>query len=79
MKAKPLDSWVSGFRMTLTSSATRFSARSQERMSSLVTQVGRLPRKTVKLILWCKTLQGIFGGPVRGRSPSEQLHRSTAS
>jgi hypothetical protein len=51
MKAKPLDSWVSGLRMTFTSSYTRFSELSQDLMSSLVTQTGRFPRKTVKLIL----------------------------
>src|SRR4051812_36431550 len=48
--AKPFDSCVSWFRMTLTESATRSSAASHCLMSSAVTQVGRLPRKTVKLI-----------------------------
>ena len=52
MKAKPFDSCVSGFRMTLIESATRLSAWSQDLMSSAVTQVGRFPRKTVQLILW---------------------------
>jgi len=52
MNAKPLDSCVSGLRMTLIASATRFSAVSQPLMSSAVTQAGRLPRKTVKLIRW---------------------------
>ena len=47
MKAKPLDSCVSGLRMTLIVSATRFSALSQDLMSSAVTQTGRFPRKTV--------------------------------
>ncbi len=51
MNAKPFDSWVSGLRMTLTLSATRFSAASHDLMSSAVTQRGKFPRKTVKLIL----------------------------
>ena len=50
MKAKPFDSWVSGLRMTLIASATRFSALSQPLISSAVTQAGKLPKKTVKLI-----------------------------
>src|ERR1700690_4453345 len=48
--AKPFDSWVSWFRITLTASATKSSAASHCLMSSAVTHVGRLPRKTVKLI-----------------------------
>src|SRR5205807_2592472 len=48
--AKPFDSWVSWLRITLTASATRSSAASHCLMSSAVTQVGRLPRNTVKLI-----------------------------
>ena len=48
--AKPLDSCVSWFRITLTASATRSSAASHCLISSAVTQVGRLPRNTVKLI-----------------------------
>src|ERR1019366_5451457 len=48
--AKPLDSCVSWLRITLTPSATRSSAASHCLMSSAVTQVGRLPRNTVKLI-----------------------------
>jgi len=50
MNAKPLDSWVSGLRMTFTESATRLSATSHALMSSAVTHTGRLPRKTVELI-----------------------------
>src|SRR5271170_4710284 len=50
MNANPLDSWVSGLRITLTSSYTRFSALSQDLMSSFVTQTGKFPRNTVKLI-----------------------------
>ena len=50
INANPLDSCVSGLRITLIASATRFSAASQPLMSSAVTQAGRLPRKTVKLI-----------------------------
>ncbi len=48
-KANPLDSCVSWLRITLTESATRSSAASHCLISSAVTQVGRLPRKTVKL------------------------------
>ena len=68
MKANPLDSWVSGLRMTLIESATRFSAESQDLMSSAVTQAGRLPRKTVLLIRWCLPLRcgGIFEGNSSG-------------
>src|SRR5271155_1569040 len=51
IKANPLDSCVSGLRITLTSSYTRFSALSQDLISSLGTQTGKFPRKTVKLIL----------------------------
>lgn len=51
MKAKPFDSWVSGLRMTLIESATRFSAFNHDLISSAVTQVGRFPKNTVKLIL----------------------------
>jgi hypothetical protein len=50
INAKPLDSCVSGLRITLIASATRFSALSQPLISSAVTQTGRLPRNTVKLI-----------------------------
>src|SRR5271165_1028696 len=50
MNAKPLDSCVSGLRITFTSSKTRFSALSQDLISSLVTHAGRFPRNTVKLI-----------------------------
>ena len=51
MKANPFDSCVSGLRITFTSSYTRFSAFNQDLISSLVTQTGKFPRKTVKLIL----------------------------
>lgn len=50
MNAKPFDSWVSGLRITLTASATRFSEESHDLISSAVTQTGRFPRKTVKLM-----------------------------
>ena len=52
MNAKPLDSCVSGLRITLIASATRFSAVSQPLISSAVTQTGKLPKNTVKLIRW---------------------------
>jgi hypothetical protein len=39
-------------------SATRASAFSHDWMSSAVTQVGKLPRKTVKLIRWGVSLTG---------------------
>ena len=59
MKAKPLDSCVSGLRMTLIASETRPSAVNQDLMSSAVTHVGRFPRNTVKLILFdCYLLRG---------------------
>lgn len=51
MKAKPLDSCVSGLRITLMESQTKDSAISQDWISSAVTQGGKLPRKMVKLIL----------------------------
>ena len=51
IKANPLDSCVSGLRITLTASATRLSAASHDLISSAVTQTGRFPRNTVKLIL----------------------------
>ena len=50
INAKPLDSCVSGLRITLIASATKFSAVSQPLISSAVTQAGKLPRNTVKLI-----------------------------
>ena len=50
INAKPFDSCVSGLRITLIASATRLSALSQPLISSAVTQTGRLPRNTVKLI-----------------------------
>ena len=50
INANPLDSCVSWFRMTLTESATRSSAASHCLMSSAVTHMGKLPKKTVKLI-----------------------------
>ena len=57
MNAKPLDSCVSGVRITLIASATRFSAVSHPLISSAVTQVGKLPKKTVKLIRGCLYLR----------------------
>ena len=69
INANPLDSCVSGLRMTLIESATRFSAESQDLISSAVTQAGRLPRKTVLLIRWCVPLR--CGGIVRGEIPLE--------
>jgi hypothetical protein len=56
IKAKPFDSCVSGLRMTLIWSATRFSAVSHDLISSEVTQAGKFPRKTVKLISWYLSL-----------------------
>jgi hypothetical protein len=52
INAKPFDSCVSGLRITLIASATRFSALSHPRISSAVTQTGKFPRNTVKLIRW---------------------------
>jgi len=65
MKAKPFDSCVSGLRMTLIASATRFSALSQPLISSAVTQAGRLPKKTVKLIRWLSSTP-LAGGLLQG-------------
>lgn len=63
MKAKPLDSCVSGLRITLTLSATRPSADNHALMSSAVTHVGRFPRNTVKLILGGYSLRSrVFNG-----------------
>src|SRR5579864_8531656 len=50
IKANPFDSWVSWLRITLIESATRSSAVNHCLISSAVTQVGRFPKKTVKLI-----------------------------
>src|SRR4051794_24999842 len=50
IKANPLDSWVSGLRMTFTASETKPSAASHDLISSAVTQTGRFPKNTVKLI-----------------------------
>ena len=63
MNANPLDSCVSGLRITLIASATRFSAVSQPLISSAVTQTGKLPKKTVKLIrrLSSTPLVGVCG------------------
>jgi len=69
INANPLDSCVSGLRMTLIESATRFSAESQDLISSAVTQAGRLPRKTVLLIRWCVPLR--CGGIVSREKPLE--------
>jgi hypothetical protein len=38
-------------------------------MSSAVTQVGRLPKKTVKLIQWFCSLRRLDFGNARGRIP----------
>ncbi len=57
INAKPLDSCVSGWRITLIASATKFSALSQPLISSAVTQAGKLPRNTVKLIGDCLQLR----------------------
>jgi hypothetical protein len=66
-KAKPLDSCVSWLRITFTASATRSSAASHCLMSSAVTHVGRLPRKTVKL-KWLFDSVGWICGTSRGES-----------
>ena len=55
--ANPLDSCVSWLRITFTESATRSSAASHCLISSAVTHMGRLPRKTVKLIQWFSLLR----------------------
>src|SRR5579862_2274372 len=70
INAKPLDSCVSGLRITLIASATRFSAESQPLMSSAVTQAGKLPRKTVKLI------RRLSSTPSVGDCLEEVLHGS---
>src|SRR5258706_5873905 len=57
INAKPLDSCVSGLRITLIASATKFSAVSHPLISSAVTQVGKLPKNTVKLIRGCLYLR----------------------
>lgn len=75
MNANPLDSCVSGLRMTLMESATRFSAESQDLMSSAVTQAGRLPRKTVLLIRRCVPLR--CGGIFEGISSGMHSHANT--
>src|SRR2546430_9563332 len=78
MKANPFDSWVSGLRITFTSSNTRFSAFNQDLISSLVTHTGKFPRNTVKLILRCRQLRlGIYGTASPQRSV-KLFHRNTA-
>src|SRR5580658_6535277 len=72
INAKPLDSCVSGLRITLIASATRFSAASQPLISSAVTQAGKLPRKTVKLI------QRLSSTPPVGDCFEEVFHESTS-
>src|ERR1700676_3363130 len=70
MNANPFDSCVSGFRITFTSSYTRFSALSQDLISSLVTQTGKFPRKTVKLILASRySVLGDLARQLRGCDP----------
>src|SRR5258708_535275 len=79
INAKPLDSCVSGLRMTLIASATRLSAVSQPLMSSAVTQAGRLPKKTVKLIRWLSSTP-VEGGLLQGDHESNfMLPQSFAS
>ncbi len=68
-KAKPLDSCVSWLRITFTASATKSSAASHCLMSSAVTQVGRLPRKTVKLIQLVLLLRWLDLRHFKGRIP----------
>ena len=75
MNAKPLDSCVSGLRITLIASATRFSAVSHPLISSAVTQVGKLPKKTVKLIRGCLYLRK--RGFCFRRSSRKQYHATT--
>ncbi len=71
INANPFDSCVSWFRMTLTESATRSSAASHCLMSSAVTHMGKLPKKTVKLIQLLCSLRGwkFFGGSTKGGNP----------
>src|SRR6202011_5241201 len=73
-------SCVSGLRITFTSSYTRFSALSQDLISSFVTQTGRLPRKTVKLIrfLFLTPLVGCTGTCREGAIHGKLLYDSTA-
>src|ERR1700682_5693779 len=80
MNANPLDSCVSGLRITLTSSYTKFSALSQDLISSFVTQTGRFPRKTVKLIrfLFLTPLLGCTGTCREGAIHGKLLYRTTA-
>src|SRR5438477_11571565 len=75
MNAKPFDSWVSGLRITLTSSYTRFSELSQDLISSLVTQTGRFPRNTVKLIYFWSNSVGDLRDWLRGCDPWKHLYR----
>ena len=67
--AKPFDSCVSWLRITFTASATRSSAASHCLMSSAVTHVGRLPRKTVKLIQLICLLRWLDLRHFKGRIP----------
>src|SRR5918911_659195 len=69
MNAKPLDSCVSGLRITFTLSATRFSAVSHDLISSAVTHRGRFPRNTVKLIPSVIDSVGIWEELLRGHDP----------
>src|SRR5258708_31870867 len=71
MNAKPFDSCVSGLRITLIASATRFSACSHPLMSSAVTQTGKLPKKTVKLI------RGLSSTPLEGVCVPEVFQEGT--
>src|SRR5438477_8428571 len=77
MNAKPFDSWVSGLRITLTSSYTRFSELSQDLISSLVTQTGRFPRNTVKLIYFMVNSVGDLRDTLRGCDPWKHLYPIT--
>ena len=82
MKANPLDSCVSGLRITLTASATKLSAASHDLISSAVTQTGRFPRNTVKLIRYSYQLrigEGIFEAMPRRRFSSEAINNDSTT
>ena len=67
--AKPLDSCVSWLRITLTESATRFSAVSHALISSAVTHVGRLPKKNSEIHSVIRLLRWLDLWHFKGRIP----------
>src|SRR6185312_14867106 len=82
MNANPLDSCVSGLRITLTASATKLSAASHDLISSAVTQTGRFPRNTVKLIRYSYQLrigEGFFEAMPRRRFSNEAINNDSTT